>query len=75
MISAIIGILLGLTSYYMPLPFVPPIIGAGLGAALGAFAIIQERRGEVRNRKQVIAGLVAIVIGVVVAVLAGIPTL
>jgi drug/metabolite transporter (DMT)-like permease len=74
MISAIIGILLGLASYYMPLPFVPPIIGAGLGAALGVTAIIQERRGAVRNWKQVIAGIAAIVIGVLVAVLAGIPT-
>ena len=72
MISAIIGILLGVTSYYMPLPFVPPIIGAGLGAALGATAIFQERRGAVRNWNQVIAGVAAIVIGVLVAVLAGI---
>ena len=74
MISAILGILLGLASYYMPLPFVPPIVGAGLGAALGAFAIIQERRGEGRNKVQVIAGIAAILLGVVVAVLAGIPT-
>ena len=74
MISAIIGILLGLTSYYMPLPFIPPLIGAGLGAALGAIAIIQERRGAVRNKLQLIAGIVAIVIGGLVAVLAGIPT-
>ena len=74
MTSAIVGILLGLTSYFMPLPFIPPIVGAGLGAAFGVFAIIQERRGVVRNMIQVIAGVVAIVLGVVVAVLAGIPT-
>jgi hypothetical protein len=74
MIGASIGILLGLASYYMPLPFVPPIVGAGLGAALGVGAIIQERRGEVRKKSQVIAGIAAIVIGVAVAVLAGIPT-
>ena len=73
MIGAIIGILLGLTSYYIPLPFIPPIIGAGLGAALGANAIIQERRGEVRNKKQVIAGIAATTIGVLAAVLALIP--
>ena len=60
MLSATIGILLGIASYYMPLPFVPPIIGAGLGAALDIVAIIQERRGEVRKWGQVIAGIAAI---------------
>jgi|GEM_PF-6020256 len=72
MISAIIGILLGLTSYYIPLPFIPPFFGAVLGAALGGNAIFQERRGKVRNKGQVIAGTAAIVIGVLVALLAGI---
>jgi len=73
MIGAIIGLLLGLTSYYFPLPFIPPLIGAGLGAALGANAIIQERRGAVRNKKQLIAGIAATIIGVLAAVLALIP--
>jgi hypothetical protein len=41
---------------------------------LGANAIFQERRGAVRNKLQVIAGILAIVLGVLVAVLAGIPT-
>jgi len=68
MIGAIIGIFLGLTSYFIGLPLIAPLFGA----ALGVNAIIQERRGKIRNVNQLIAGIAAIVIGALVALLASI---
>jgi len=63
MIGAIIGILLGAISLFVPMPLVVPIFGM----ALGANALIKERRGAVRNRHQTWAGLAAIAIGALVA--------
>ena len=64
MIGAIIGLLLGLASYFIGMPLIAPIFGA----ALGANAILKARRGGAWNKAQAIVGLAAIIIGVLVAV-------
>jgi hypothetical protein len=66
MIGAIVGILLGVVSIVVPMPLIAPIFGM----ALGANALIKERRGPVRNKNQVWAGIAAIAIGGIVLGLA-----
>lgn len=62
MIGAIIGILLGAISFFVPMPLIAPIFGM----ALGANALIKERRAEVRNKNQARAGIAAIIVGALV---------
>ena len=66
MTGAIIGLFLSLIGFFIPMPLIAPV----LGMALGANAIVKERRGEVRNKHQFRTGVAAAVIGAIVTVLA-----
>lgn len=66
MTGAIIGVLLSTINFVIPMPLIAPV----LGMALGANAIVKERRGEVRNKNQFRTGVAAVVIGAIVTGLA-----
>ena len=65
MIGAIVGIIFGALWFIVPVPIALPVFGL----ALGANALVKERRAPQRNPKQFWLGIAAIVVGALASAL------